>query len=262
MALFFNTVLAQCKELGIEEEVSLAPLPKRRRAKISDAVLGEKKAKSTALSTCNGQADLKCKPVTQLPDFCGRKSNNALPFNSRHTVPVLKDEVRKRCEDREERQFDKTTPATSGEEVRAVGENKVLAKDINGQLNDTVRSKTIKLDRDCFENDKDGEKPVGRDARDGFSDKTIAYSKFKDEDTSCSRGDSGRISSHFVDKAKCATGMSLGLGSEGWVGGELPNGIDFNVPPSPGHVEPRPENLSFMHQSMENGELIIITKIS
>lgn len=237
LTLFFNPVLAQCKELGIEEEESLAPVPKRRRAKISDVMLREKKAESTDLSTFNGQEDLTCKPVTQLADLYSSKSNNALPFNSRHTVPVLKDEVRKRFEDREERQSGKTR---------------------------AVRSKTINLDRECFKSHKDGEKPGDRDVRDGFSEKTIAYSKIKDDDSSCSRGDSGRISSNFVYKAKCATsvGRSLGLGSEGCVGGELQNGIDFNVPPSPGHVEPRPENLSFIHQSMENGELIPITKIS
>ena len=60
-----------------------------------------------------------------------------------------------------------------------------------------------------------------------------------------------------------------GAGSEkpyirGGIGGEL-NGslmIDFDVPPSPGHVPPRPDRLFSIHKSIHNDEAQSITKSS
>lgn len=49
--------------------------------------------------------------------------------------------------------------------------------------------------------------------------------------------------------------------SQGPLGGELSeNKTDFDVPPSPGHVEPLPDKLSRIHHLLQNGEPLSITK--
>lgn len=49
--------------------------------------------------------------------------------------------------------------------------------------------------------------------------------------------------------------------SQGPVGGILGRKIDFDVPPSPGHVEPLPDKLSMIHHLLQSGEPLSITKM-
>ena len=74
--------------------------------------------------------------------------------------------------------------------------------------------------------------------------------------------------SFIIDKNTAAKEfVPPGAGSEkpyirGEIGGEL-NGslmIDFDVPPSPGHVPPRPDRLFSIHKSIHNDEAQSITK--
>lgn len=74
--------------------------------------------------------------------------------------------------------------------------------------------------------------------------------------------------SFIIDKNTAAKEfVPPGAGSEkpyirGGIGGEL-NGslmIDFDVPPSPGHVPPRPDRLFSIHKSIHNDEAQSITK--
>lgn len=39
-------------------------------------------------------------------------------------------------------------------------------------------------------------------------------------------------------------------------------GSNFDVPPSPGNVKPRPERLKFLHQKIQNGDTISMTKVN
>lgn len=278
----FNVVLAQCKELGIEEEKSLAPVPKRRKAKFS-GVMDEKKAikleQTMETTTSDSQRNLEQKPVEHSRDFCGSTSPTVSSSLSHHvmSLPALQDEPNKGHEDREERgpQISQTA-STSRAEVRTLDKSKQFDKDTNGESNEADQSKCNDLGVKPFRNSKEGEIEVQSDpfpesSGDGFVDANRAQTNSKDVDTKSS-GDvveritkehsSLLIENNFSDQTKatkCLSSVESFSGSEenlhpGGVTGEfLGNKLNFNVPPSPGHVEPRPDKLSSLHQLIQSG---------
>ena len=266
----FNIVLAQCKELGIEEEKNLAPVPKRRKAKFS-SVMDEKRAikleQTTETTTPDSQRNLQRKPVEHSRDL------------SHHTVslPVLQDEPNNRYEDTEERgsQISQTASASRAG-VRALDKSKQFDKDTIGELKEADQLKCIDLGGKSFRDSKEGEMEVQRDlvlenSGGDFVDTNRAQSISKDVDTKSSCGvdritkEHSSIEDNFSGKTnstKCLSSVESFSGLEenlypGGVAGEfLGNKLDFNVPPSPGHVEPRPGKLSSLHQSIQSGEPI------
>ena len=281
----FDIVLAQCQELGIEEEKSLAPVPKRRKAKFS-GVMDEKKAikpeQTTETTTSDSQRNPEQKPVEYSRDFCVSTSDNVSSSLSHHvmSLPAMQDEPNKGHEDREERGPQISQAAsTSRAEVRALDKSKQFDKDTNGELNDMDESKCNDLGMKPFPNSLMGEMEVQRDfdpehSGGDFVDTNRAQSNSKDVDTKSSWDVVERITkehsnllieNNFSDKTKatkCLSSAESFSGSEenlypGGVTGEfLGNKLDFNVPPSPGHVEPRPGKLSSLHQLIQSGEPI------
>lgn len=332
-------VQAQCKELGIEEEESLAPVRKRRKAKTANVVMEEKTSillqQPAEASTSDNQTDFSNTQVEQVQDLCSVMSHNAAPRTGRHTMPlsVLHDNlVSNACkveyaynEDSEERnpQIDKTATSTPGAlescntlpqsschsmplpvlcddprkgcdkdyavmengdekqpqfpkttEVRALDRSKRVYEANNGQIYDPAWSKTKDLDLKCSQNSieavMEGRGHVFPENNSEDWDKNTIQSKTKDLDSNVFRGSAEGIlpEGDFIDKntaEKCfSSSERLGLEghfNQGGMGGGLfGNNVDFDVPPSPGHVEPRPDKLSLIHQLMQNGEPLSITK--
>ena len=275
----FYVVLAQCKELGIEEEKNLAPVPKRRKAKFS-SVMDEKRAinlqQTTKTTTSDSQTKLN-KPVEHRSDFCqGSTSHNVSSFMSNRMIslPAIQDEPNNRFEDREEKgSLIDQTASTSTTEMRAVNKSKQFYKDTIGELNGTDRSKCNGLGRKSFQISKEGEMEVQRDlvpenSEGDFVDTNITQSN--DVDTKCSWGlvetftkeHSSLLISEKTKGTKCVasaenfSGLEQSLNPGGVIGELRGNKLDFNVPPSPGHAEPHPDKLSSLHQLIQSGKPI------
>ena len=221
MMYFLNSifsVLALCKELGLDDDGSLAPIPTSRKAKIPGIALEEKMSSasqysvpgtSTSKNVTNQQG-----PKTEV--FCKAKTS----------------------EDREIRQtplqLDKTIACPSGTELRYMGENRTC-KDSSEQSNSGVLPKQEYLTTNSSS--------ALEDERDFTLKNNCDH--FMDGKTKLNRpGSSERLSS-----------LEERTIQGGCVGGELTgNRTDFNVPPSPGHIEPLPDKLSRIHHLLQSGE--------
>ena len=210
--------MALWKELGLDEDDSLAPIPKRRKAKTPGIALEEKM--SSALQH-SGPGTSATKNVTnqQGPEtqvFCKAKTS----------------------EDREGRQtplqLDKTTACPSRTELKYMGENRTC-KDASEQSNSGVLPKQEYLTTNSSS--------ALEDERDIRLKNNCDH--FIDGKTKLNRpGFSERLSSL---KERTIQG--------GCVGEEITgNRTDFNVPPSPGHIEPLPDKLSRIHRLLQSGE--------
>ena len=222
MLAYFNdvyfsifSVLALCKELGLDDDDSLAPVRKRRKAKTPGIALEEKISSALqhsgpGTSAPNNQQG----PKTQV--FCKAKTSE--DTESRQT-PL---------------QLDKTTACPSRTELEYMGENRTC-KDASAQCNRSALPKQEYLTVNSSS--------ALEDARDATLEKNCDH--FVDGKTKLNRpGSSERLPS-----------LEERTSQGGSVGGEITgNKTDFNVPPSPGHIEPLPGKLSRIHHLLQRGE--------
>ena len=204
--------MALCKELGLDEDDSLAPVPKRRKANIPDIALEEK------ISSASQQTG----PGTS----ASKNATNQLGPKSQLFF------MAETSEDRESSQtpshLDKTTACSSRTGLKPIGEDRTC-KDASGQSNSSSLPKQDYLTTNSYSALEEG--------RDATLENNCEH--FMDGKTKIHRtGSSERLSSL---EERSSQGGSVG--GEGLAG----NRTDFNVPPSPGHIEPQPDKLSRIH---------------
>jgi len=215
-------VLALCKELGLDEDESLAPIPKRRKAnsrgialeeKISSALQHSEPEMSTSKNVTNQQG------AEMQVCFNAKASEDK---KSRQTLP----------------QLDKSAACPHRTELKSLDENR-RCKDASEKLNSSALPKQECLSTNSSRNSLEGALEDGKDVTlknncDHFMDRKMTLRR---------PGSSDNLSS-LAEKR-----------SQGSVGEDLPgNRIDFNVPPSPGHIQPLPDKLSQIHHLLQKGE--------
>ena len=206
--------MALCKELGLDEDDSLAPVPKRRKAKIPGIALEEK------ISSASQQTG----PGTSA-------SKNATNQQGLKTQVFFK---AKTSEDRENRQtppqLDKTAACPSRTELKSIGEDRTC-KDASEQSN----SSSLR-NQDCLITTSSSALEKGRDAT---------------HESNCDHFMDGKTKVHRTGSSERLSCLEERSSHAGPVGGEGLAGntcrTDFNVPPSPGHIEPQPDKLSRIH---------------
>ena len=207
--------MALCKELGLDEDDSLAPVPKRRKAKTPGIALEEK---ISSASQHSGPGTFASKNVTN------QQGQQQVFFNA------------KTSEDRESRQTPlqlvKTTACLPRTEVKSIGEDRTSEQSYSSPL----------PKQDYLTTNSSSALEEGRDATlenncDHFMDRKA---KFIDR-----TGLSERFSS--LQERSSHGGSVQGDGLAG-------SRTDFNVPPSPGHIEPQPDKLSRIHHLLQRGE--------
>ena len=216
--------MALCKELGLDEDDSLAPVPKRRKAKSSGIALEEKV--STALQNLEHGTST---------------SNNVTDQQGAKTqvfVSVKASEDKKSGQTL--LQLDESTecPYNCRTEPKYLDENRTC-KDATEQSNSSTLPKQEYLSKNSSANSLESELEYRRDA-------TLENDcdHFMDGKTTLHRPGSTERLSNLEERS-----------SQGSIGGELPgNRTDFNVPPSPGHIEPPPDKLSQIHHLLQKGE--------
>ena len=207
--------MALCKELGLDEDDSLAPVPKRRKAKTPGIALEEK---ISGASQHSGPGTFASKNVTN------QQGKQLVFFNA------------KTSEDRETRevplQLVKTTACLPRTGLKSIGEDRTSEQSYSSPL----------PKQDYLTTNSSSALEEGRNA-------TL--------DNNCNHFMDGKTK--FIDR----TGLSERLSSlqerssqGGSVEGDglAGNRTDFNVPPSPGHIEPQPDKLSRIHHLLQSGE--------
>ena len=211
--------MALCKELGLDEDDSLAPVPKRRKAKTPGIALEEKISNASQHS---GPGLFASKNVTN------QQGQQQVFFNA------------KISEDRESRQtplqLDKTTACPSRTGLKSIGENRTC-KDACEQPNSSSLPRQDYLTTNSSSALEEGRNATLDNNCDHFMD---GKTKFIDR-----TGLSERLSS--LQERSSQGGSVEGDGLAG-------NRTDFNVPPSPGHIEPQPDKLSRIHHLLQSGE--------
>lgn len=213
-------VLAKCKELGLDEDESLAPVPKRRRARNADVVMEEKKSTGLQHSEGTSSNDVINQQQEKTEAFCTATASEDRP--SGETVLQFKKNVR--------------SPWKT--ELESLNEGR---KDyINASRQPTCRRKHLNANStgNSLEGTLEG-------YSNGFSENNCDNITDRKTTSSCSVS-SERILSMEEKR------------SQGSYGEEVSH---FDVPPSPGHVEPLPDNLSRMHRLLQNGEPLSLTKM-
>ena len=206
------SVLALCKELGLDEDVSLTPVPKRRKAKTPGIALEEK------ISSASQQTE----PGTSA-------SKNATNQQGPKTQVFFKAET---SEDRESRQtplqHDKTTacPSRTGLKSR---DKSGTCKDASEQSNNSSLPKQDYVTTNAYSALEEG--------RDATLENNCGH--FMDGKTKIHLNGSSEWLSSLEERSS----QGESVGGEGLAG----NRTDFNVPPSPGHIEPQPDTLSQIH---------------
>ena len=306
-------MLAQCKELGIAEEVSLAPISKRRKTKSANVVF----EKETSIALQRPAETSSCNDRTDLQEVCSGtsvRSPNVAPVISSHTTPlsafhddfkhvcqvdntvqsekrersssqfreettstpripelrhscpiqkchamsptVLRDNVNARFDEGNRgnhTQFDNTETSTSRTGMREENENEIIYEVNNKQLKDTAQSRTEELKNLSTEGVVEGERNVLPKNNDTNCEINFAETEF------------GRSSRHSVEVTKQRTNLLYGSSiidkrsateSPGVKENFNQGGVsrDFDVPPSPGHVEPCPDRLFLIHRLIQNGK--------
>lgn len=216
---FYFSVLALCKELGLDEDDSLAPVPKRRKAKTPGIGLEEKISNASQQS---GAGIFASKNVTN------QQGQQQVFFNA------------KTREDRESRQTPlqlvKTTACLPRTEVKSISEDKTW-KDASEQSYSSPLPNQGYITRKSSSALEERRETTLENNCDHFMD---GKTKFIDH-----TGLSERLSS--LQERSSQGGSVEGDGLAG-------NRTDFNVPPSPGHIEPQPDKLSRIHHLLQSGE--------
>ena len=214
--------MALCKELGLDEDDSLAPVPKRRKAKSTGIALEEKV--STAL---------------QHSEHGTSTSNNVTDQQGAKTQVFVNVKV---SEDKKSGQtllqLDEATECPYRTEPKHLDKNRTC-KDATEQSNSSTLPKQEYLSTNSSSNSLEG---ALEDRRDTTLENDC--DQFMDGKMTLHRGGSTERLSSLEERS-----------SQGSIGGELPgNRTDFNVPPSPGHIEPAPDKLSQIHHLLQKGE--------
>lgn len=213
------SVLALCKELGLDEDDSLAPVPKRRKAKTPGIAFEEK---ISIASQQSGPGTFASKNVTN------QQGQQQVFFNA------------KTSEDRESRQvplqFVKTTACLPRTELKSIGEDRTW-KDASEQSYNSPLPRQDYLTTNSSSALEEGRNATLDNNCDHFMD---GKTKFIDH-----TGLSERFSS--LQERSSHGGSVQGDGLAG-------SRTDFNVPPSPGHIEPQPDKLSRIHHLLQRGE--------
>lgn len=210
--------MALCKELGLDEEDSLAPVPKRRKAKTPGIALAEKISSTLQYSRAGTSASKNVTnqqgPKTQL--FFKAKTSE---YRESRQTPL---------------QLGKTTACPSRTELKHMGENRTC-KDACEQSDSSTLPKQEYLTMDSFS------------ALDDRRDTTL--------EKNCDHFLDGKTKLHRPGTFERLSSLEERTSQEGSVGEELTgNRTDFNVSPSPGHIEPLPDKLSRIHRLLQSGE--------
>ena len=210
--------MALCKELGLDEDDSLAPVPKRRKANIPGTALEEK-----------------ISSASQQTGPCTSASKNATNQQGPKSQLFFKAET---SEDRESSQtpshLDKTTACPSRTGLKFVGEDRTC-KDASGQSNSSSLPK-----QDYLTTNSSSALDKERDAT---------------RENNCDHFMDGKTKVHHTGSSERLSSMEERSSQRESVGGEgLAIRTDFNVPPSPGHIEPQPDKLSRIHHLLQSGE--------
>ena len=174
----FFAVLAQCKELGIEEERCIAPVPKRRRGKTLNPVLDEITA-------------------------------NALQQRTEASTSYCHGIYRTRKGEVE-----------SGVQI--------------GEKSLKRNCKTEARTEDLYKNNFFDEESVLSKTNDSSDDTKNNFPEQTTETKRPSPSEEGVAGEWFRSKS------------------------NFNVPPSPGHIKPRPEKVSIIHRMIQHGQTIAV----
>lgn len=203
-------VLAQCKELGIEEEQCIAPVPKRRRGKTLNPVLDEITA--NALQQRTEASTSYCHGV-----YRTRKGEveSGVQIGERSLKRNCKTEAR--TEDLYKNRIE------GGTSESCEGALKEYSWD-NFFDEESVLSKT---------NDSSD------DTKNNFPEQTT---------------ETKRPSPPWT--------VSESQSEEGVAGEWFRSKSNFNVPPSPGHIKPRPEKVSIIHRMIQHGQTIAVKNVS
>ena len=220
--LYFFEVLALCKELGLDEDESLAPVPKRRKANSRGIALEEKISSAfqhSGSGTCTSKNVTNQQGAETQVCFNAKASEDK---KSRKTLP----------------QLDETTACPQRTELKSLDENRTR-KDATEKLNSSALPKQEYLSTNSSRSSledalEDGREVTLRSNCDHFMDRKPTLHR---------PGSSDNLSSLAERR------------SQGSVGEDLPgNRTDFNVPPSPGHIQPLPDKLSQIHHLLQKGE--------
>ena len=216
--MYFSTfsVLALCKELGLDEDDSLAPVPKRSKAKTPGIALEEKISSASQHSACG---------------TCTSASKNVTNQQGPKTQVFFK---AKASEHRESRQTPLQLDRIIAYPSKSIGENRTC-KDVSEQPYSSSLPKQDYLTRNSSSVLEEGKDGTLKNNCDHVMDR-----KTKLHHT----GSSERLSSLEERNSHVES-----VGGEGSVG----NRTDFNVPPSPGHTEPQPDKLSRIHHLLQSG---------
>lgn len=222
-------VLAKCKELGLDEDESLAPVPKRRRARNTGVVMEEKKFTGLQHSEQTSSNDVINQQRAKTEAFC---------------TAIASEE---RISGEKVLQFDRKTRSPCKTELESLNEGKTDYIVASRQLTCSAMTERKRhLNANSLGNSLEG---TFEGYSKGFSENNCDNFTDRKTTSSCSVS-SERILS--MDEKS----------SQGSVGGEVSeNKTHFDVPPSPGNVEPLPDNLSRMHRLLQNGEPLSITKM-
>lgn len=199
----------------------MAPVPKRRRGKISSSVLDEKKVYSWRQRTEELTSDFE-------KDFTSTSvshSQDVSSLSSRHAPLVLEDSG-----DVEERR-------------KRVGEEERPSKEI--------LQTEWKPENTGREHNEGGKTESCKD----FLVEVSGVNAFENSGHSKTKRDDVKIP-ELGEPKFLSPGTPTKLQSEGGV-----TGSNFDVPPSPGNVKPRPERVKFLHRMIQNGDTISMTRV-
>lgn len=215
-------VLAQCKELGIEEEQCMAPVPKRRRGKILEERKVDSSRQLTEELTLDFEKDLISTSVSQTQDVSSLSSRYA---------PLLPEDSG---------DADKWTERV-GREV---------------QMEEKPSKQNFQLEwkhEDIGTKRNQGGKT---ESCNGFLVEGGGVNAFENSGHSKTKRDELKFPE--LEQPKF---LSPGTPTKSQSQGEVA-GSNFDVPPSPGNVKPRPGRLRFLHQRIQSGDKISMTKVN
>ena len=218
--MYFFEVLALCKELGLDEDESLAPVPKRRKANSRGIALEEKISSAfqhSGSGTCTSKNVTNQQGAETQVCFNAKASEDK---KSRQTLPEL----------------DKSTACPQRTELKSLDKYRTC-ENATEQLNSSALPKQEYLSTNSSRSSLEGALEDGREV-------TLK--------NNCD---------HFMDRKPTLHRSADNLSSlaekrsQGSVGEDLPgNRTNFNVPPSPGHIQPLPDKLSQIHHLLQKGE--------
>lgn len=215
-------VLAQCKELGIEEEQCLAPVPKRRRGKILEERKVDSSRQVTEELTLDFEKELTSTSVSQTQDVSSLSSRPA-PLSLEDSGDVNEWTERVGGEVQMEEKPSKQNFETEWKH-----------EDIGTERNQGGKTESCK----------------------GFLVEGGGVNPFENSDHSKTKRDEVKFPE--LEQPKF---LSPGTPTKSQSQGEVAVS-NFDVPPSPGNAKPRPERLKFLHQRIQNGDTISVTKVN